>query len=64
MTPKMENAALAGGVSECDLATCKIISESKVSLRELQAAKLTRRCAISIAMAAIIVPHLYGEVAR
>ncbi|UGY23573.1 hypothetical protein HU675_0037395 [Bradyrhizobium septentrionale] len=39
-------------------------SESKAPLIKLQAARLTRRCAISLSMAAVIAPLLHGEVAR
>jgi hypothetical protein len=35
--------------------------ESKPTLRYLQAVSLTRRCAISLAMAAIVAPLLHGE---
>ncbi|WLA78808.1 hypothetical protein [Bradyrhizobium elkanii] len=36
--------------------------ESKAPLQKLQAARLTRRYAISLAMASIVAPLLHGEV--
>jgi hypothetical protein len=39
-------------------------AESKSNLHHLQALRLSRRCAISIAMAAIVAPLLHGEVAQ
>ncbi|MGY4160504.1 hypothetical protein ACVINW_006346 [Bradyrhizobium sp. USDA 4461] len=37
--------------------------ESKAPLLKLQAARLTRRCAISLAMASIVAPLLHGDAA-
>jgi hypothetical protein len=39
-------------------------SESKAPLIKLQAARLTRRCAISMAMASIVAPLVFGEAQR
>lgn len=39
-------------------------AESKAPLLKLQAARLTRRCAISMAMASVVAPLLHGEVAQ
>jgi hypothetical protein len=58
----MENPAAANcGASKADLAGALITSENTPFLRKLQASRLTRRYAISFAMAAIIVPLLHGE---
>jgi hypothetical protein len=62
MQPHIENPAAANcGVPKSDLAGCLITSENTSLLRKLQASRLTRRYAISFAMAAIIVPLLHGE---
>ncbi len=37
--------------------------EFKASLLDLQASRLTRRCAITATMAAILAPLVFGEVA-
>jgi hypothetical protein len=37
-------------------------SEPKASLQKLQVARLTRRCALSVGMAAIVAPLIFGEV--
>ncbi|WP_143046577.1 hypothetical protein [Bradyrhizobium erythrophlei] len=39
-------------------------AESKAPLVKLQAARLTRRCAISLAMASIVAPIVFGEAAH
>ncbi|WP_143278237.1 hypothetical protein [Bradyrhizobium sp. UFLA03-84] len=39
-------------------------AESKAPLLKLQAVRLTRRCAISLAMASVIAPLMHGEVAQ
>lgn len=39
-------------------------AESKTPLHKLQAVRLTRRCAISMAMASVVAPLLHGEVAQ
>jgi hypothetical protein len=63
MKPHMENPALAGtGFPKSDQADGSIASEDTKPLRYFQAHKLTRRCAISLAMAAIVAPLLHGEV--
>jgi hypothetical protein len=62
MMPNMENPALAGtGLPNSDLLTGWIVSESKPSLVDLQAVSLTRRCAITAAMAAVVAPLVFGE---
>lgn len=62
MSLQMENPALAArGVPNTDLLTGGINSEDSRSTRSLQVALLTRRCAISAAMAAIVAPILFGE---
>jgi len=64
MQPHMENPALAArGVPNSDLASALICSEYATSVHDLQARRLTRRCAISLAMASIVAPLLHGEVA-
>jgi hypothetical protein len=62
--PKKENPAGGRGVPEVSLAAGKIDPEFNPSLRKLQAARLTRRCAITLAMASIVAPLLHGEAAR
>jgi hypothetical protein len=67
MQPKMNAPRKGAAVPEIDLACLAagvIEPESKSPLRDLQARRLTRRCAVSLAMAAIIAPLLHGEVAR
>lgn len=63
MQPHMENpAALAAcGVPEVSLAAGKIDPESNRTVIKLQASVLTRRCAISWAMAAVVAPFAFGE---
>ena len=62
MSLQMENPALAArGVPNTDLLTGGINSEDSRSTRSLEVALLTRRCAISAAMAAIVAPILFGE---
>jgi hypothetical protein len=64
MQPHMENPALAArGVPATDLAGGWINPENSPTLRKLQASRLTRRCAISFAMASIVAPLLHGEAA-
>ena len=43
---------------------CQDSSEDGMSTRDFQVARITRRCAISTAMAAIIAPLLFGEGSR
>jgi hypothetical protein len=58
----MENPALAGtGLPNTDLLAGWIVSESKPSLLNPQAVWLTRRCAITAAMAAVVAPLVFGE---
>jgi hypothetical protein len=47
-----------------DLLASLIVSESKPPLVDLQVVSLTRRCAISIAMAAVVAPLVFGEDGR
>lgn len=62
MTPEMENPALAKrGVPVTDLAGASIFPEYASPLSDLQARRLTRRCAISMAMALAIAPMIHGE---
>jgi hypothetical protein len=63
MTPHMENPALAArGVPNSDLCLAGwISSEDNPPTRSLQVASLTRRCAISPALAAVVAPLLFGE---
>jgi hypothetical protein len=62
MNQKMENPALAArGVPEVSLAARKIDPELTSPLLTLQAARLSRRCAISLVMAATVAPHVFGE---
>jgi hypothetical protein len=64
MQPHMENPAAANcGAPKSDLAGRLIASENTPLLRKLQASRLTRRSAISFAMAAIVAPLLHGEAA-
>jgi hypothetical protein len=64
MSLEMENPALAGGAPNDDLAGCLIASETTKLLQVFQARRLARRCAISLAMAAIVAPLLHGETAQ
>jgi hypothetical protein len=64
MPSNMESpAALAArtGFPVTDLAGASINPESNSSLRTLQAVHLSRRCAISAAMATIVAPLIFGE---
>jgi hypothetical protein len=62
----MENPALAGtGLPKNDLCFAGWInSEDTNSTRLIQVSSLTRRCAISAVMAAVIAPILFGEGGR
>lgn len=65
MTFHMENPALAArGVPNSDLLGGWISSEDSRSTRSLQVSSLTRRCAISATLAAIIAPIVFGEGGR
>jgi hypothetical protein len=58
----MENPTAANcGAPKNDLVSNLIASDNTKSLRFIQAHTLTRRCAISFAMAAIVAPFLHGE---
>lgn len=62
MSSKMENPARAArGVPVTVQADGSNNPESSAHLRELQASRLTRRCAISFAMASIVAPLMHGE---
>jgi hypothetical protein len=59
----MENPAGQGGApKQVDIAARNITSDNTMSLHQLQAIRLTRRCAISFGMAAIVAPFLFGEI--
>jgi hypothetical protein len=61
MTSEMESpAARRGNPVTVELDGCNS-PETNSSLRTLQASRLTRRCAISVAMAAIVAPLIFGE---
>lgn len=65
MPLQMENPALQGaGLPNTDLPGSGINSEDSRSTRSLQVAALTRRCAISAVMAAVVAPLLFGEGGR
>lgn len=65
MQPHMETPALAArGAPNSDLAGASINSEFTLPLHKIQASRLSRRCAISLAMALVVAPLLHGEVAR
>lgn len=62
---QMENPALAArGIPNTDLLGSGISSEDTNSTRLVQVSSLTRRCAISAAMAAIVAPLVFGEGGR
>jgi hypothetical protein len=62
MTPHVENPALAArGVPNSDRLGGWISSEDSRQTRSLQVALLTRRCAISVALAGVVAPILFGE---
>jgi hypothetical protein len=64
MQPHMENPTAANcGAPKTDLAGALIVSDNTKSLRYFQARSLTRRCAISFAMASVLAPLLHGEAA-
>jgi hypothetical protein len=63
MSSKENPAAANCGAPKNDLAGGSIASDSTKSLRTLQARSLTRRCAISLAMAVVVAPLLHGEAA-
>ncbi len=64
MSLQKENPAGGRGLPNTDLLSSGISSEDSRSIRSLQVALLTRRCAISAAMAAIVAPILFGEGSR
>ncbi len=51
----------AQGLSETDLLASAITSENNPALRTMQARRLSRRCAISAAMALAVCPFVFGE---
>jgi hypothetical protein len=60
--PKQNPEALAAsGFRGPDLVGERVNRESSHSLEHLQAVRLTRRCAISLAMAAVLAPMIHGE---
>lgn len=62
MQPHKETPALAArAIPKSDLLDGWISSEHTQPLLKLQASALTRRCAISLAMASVIAPLLHGE---
>ena len=64
MQPHMENPTAANcGAPKSDLACGSITSDNMKLLRQFQARQLTRRCAISFAMASVVAPLLHGEAA-
>jgi hypothetical protein len=64
MSAHMEKpACVARAVPVSDLAGASIDPETIADLRKLQARHLTRRCAVSMAMAVALVPLLHGEAA-
>lgn len=65
MQPEKKNPALgARGFPNIDLLGSGISSEDSRSVRSLQVASLTRRCAISAVMAAVVAPLVFGEGCR
>lgn len=65
MTSQMENPALAArGVPNSDLLAGWINSEDSRFTHSLQVSSLTRRCAISAALAAVVAPIMFGEAMR
>lgn len=64
MSLQKENPAGGRGLPNTDSLTGGINSEDRRLTRSLQVALLTRRCAISAAMAAIVAPILFGEGSR
>jgi hypothetical protein len=63
MASKTAKAGPVAGTDlrKSDLLASLIVSESKPLLLDLQAVSLTRRCAISVAMAAVVAPLVFGE---
>ncbi len=60
-----ENPALAArGVPNSDVLASVIVSEFSSSVRPLQESLLTRRYAISAALAAVVAPLVFGEGGR
>jgi hypothetical protein len=58
----MENPAFLDGAPKTDQLASTIALDHSPSLQYLQAIKITKRCAVSIAMAAALAPILFGEV--
>jgi len=62
MNHKKENPTLAArGIPEVSLAAGKIDPEFTLPLITLQAVRLTRRCAISLSIAAVVASLHYGD---
>lgn len=51
----------ARGAPKCDQAGSSIYPDNSHSIRALQVVRLSRRCAITAAMAAILAPLVFGE---
>lgn len=65
MGPEKESPALAArGNPETDLAGASICPDNRTALHQIQVARLTRRCAVTAAMAAIMAPFVFGEGTR
>jgi hypothetical protein len=66
MAPKAAKAGPVAGTDlrKSDLLASWIVSESKPPLIDLQAHALTRRCAMTVAMAAVLAPLVFGEGGR
>lgn len=64
MQLKKESPAGGRGYPEAVLAGASNDPDHISALREIQAARLTRRCAVSRAMAETLAPLLYGEAAN
>lgn len=60
-TVKAAHRGDGGDLRKSDLLASLIVSESKPSLLDLQAVSLTRRCAITAAMATVVAPLVFGE---
>jgi len=63
--PHMENPAHPGGAPKSvDIAASNIASDYMASLHQQQAAQLARRHPLSLRMAAIVAPLVFGENGR
>ena len=61
MPPTKQSPALGAGPRETDLAGELVNRDSKANRHDLQVRHLTRRCAISTAMATIVAALAFGE---